>query len=247
MALKRLVLSVAGALVVGLTASAARPGHYTPPRYEGGAAPPNQVAAVGGGEVFVQVELSEGGAVTNVLPLRITPPFTEPTIETVRRWRFRPAIQEMLPEPDEVPQTIAQNLVKSKVFVAAFFRAPALAGPTLGAEPSDVGTAAGDMSYAMSTALPNYPVNMRMDGTVVVEVHVDTNGSTRETRIVQSTPGFDGPALSAAANWSFRPARVNGALTDSYAYICFGFRAPVAIPSRSGLAAPTPTLTRIGE
>src|SRR4029077_21018402 len=97
MILKRAVLISVVGVVVGLTASAATPGRFTPPRYQGGSSPANQIAAVGGGEVFVQVELNESGAVTNVVPLRITPPFTEPTIDAVRRWRFRPATQEMIP------------------------------------------------------------------------------------------------------------------------------------------------------
>ena len=235
MDLKRIVLSLAA--LVGLTASAATPGKYTPPRYQGGSAPPNQLAAVGGGEVFVQVELSPTGTITNLMPLRITAPFTQSVLDTVQQWRFKAAIQEMVPAAGEIPQTIAQDLVKSRVFVAAMFRAPTLAGPTIGAAPSDVASAASDVASPTSTTLPVYPVNMRIDGTVIVEVHVGTNGAMLDTIVVQSTPGFDGSAVNALGNWSFRPARVNGVLTDSYLYVCFGFRAPVGPPIKSGADA----------
>jgi TonB family protein len=237
MDLKKPVLSIGACVLMALTASSATPGKYTPPRYQGGSAPPNQIAAVGGGEVFLQVELSPTGAMTNLVPLRSTPPFTQPVLDAVHQWRFKAAIQEMVPEAGEVPQTVAQNLVKSKVFVAAMFRPPTLAGPTIGVAPSDVASPASDMASPTSTALPDYPVNMRIDGTVIVEIHVGSNGATLDTTVVQSTPGFDGSALNAVANWSFRPARVNGALTDSYAYVCFGFRAPVGPPTKSGIEA----------
>jgi TonB family protein len=236
----RSALYVAGSLTIAVTASGAIPAGYTPPRLRGGELPATQIAAVGGGEVLLQVELGENGSITNIVPLRVTPPFTEALIRSVRQWTFAPAIQDMQPEPGEIPQTVSRNLVKSKVLVAAMFRAPVLTGPTLGVAPSDVGSASSDVAVATSTTMPVFPPNAIIDGTVLVEVHVGRNGSVTDARVVQSTrSGFDGAALNAVNSWSFRPARVSGALTDSYAYIAFAFRAPVSGPSPSGRPGPT--------
>ena len=228
----RSALYVAGSLTIAVTVSGAVPAAYTPARLKNGELPATQVAAVGGGEVLLQVELGENGSITNIVPLRVTPPFTDAVIRSVRQWTFAPAIQDMQPEAGEVPQTVSRNLVKSKVLVAAMFRAPTLTGPTLGTGPSDVAAASSDVAFATSTAMPVYPANARVDGTVLVEVHVGSNGSVMDAKVVQSTmPGFDGAAMNAVNNWSFRPARANGAPTDSYAYVAFAFRAPVNGPA----------------
>src|SRR5215831_17728966 len=63
--------------------SAATPGKYTPPRFRGGSTAPNQTAATGGGEVFVEVSLDASGGVSAVTPLRATPPFTESVVNAV--------------------------------------------------------------------------------------------------------------------------------------------------------------------
>ncbi|HMD34589.1 MAG TPA: TonB family protein [Vicinamibacterales bacterium] len=224
---------VASAAIV-LVVSAATPGKYTPPRYRGGVPAPNQVAVTGGGEVFVQVSLDASGGVSAVTPLRATPPFTESVVSAVRRWTFSAAIQEMVPDSDEVPQTVAKKLVASKVFVAALFRPPTLAGGTLGAAPSDVGAASSEMPFALSTTMPAYPPNSMFEGTVLIEGLVTPTGAIKQTRVVQSAGGFESAALAALSSWSFRPARVNGTLTDAYVYVSFGFRPPVGGPSPTG-------------
>src|ERR1051326_2803102 len=226
-------------IALAVLVSGARPGRYTPPRYRSGSAPPNQIAAVGGGEGFLEVDLSASGAVTGIVPLRTTPPFTESVISTVRGWTFSPAVQEMIPDPDEVPQTPANILVKSKVFVAAVFRPPVLNGPSMGVPPKDVGSAPVDMARMFAGVCGTYPPNARFDGTVLVEIHVSTTGAPLDSRVVQSAPGLDGAALAAIAAWSFRPARVNGTLVDSYAYVAFGLRAPVGIGTPTTPVPPT--------
>ena len=236
---------IAAAAAIVLVVSAATPGKYTPPRYRGGAPAPNQVAVTGGGEVFVQVSLDESGGVAAVTPLRATAPFTESVVNAVRRWTFSAAIQEMVPDADEVPQTVAKRLVNSKVFVAAMFRPPTLAGGTLGAAPSDVGAPASEMPFAMSTTMPVYPPNSMFEGTVLIEALVSPIGAVKETRVLQSAGGFESAALAALSAWSFRPARVNGTLTDAYVYVSFGFRPPVG-PAGTGTPTPKGTGTATG-
>jgi TonB family protein len=226
---------LATSAAVVIVVSAATPGKYTPPRFRGGSPAPNQLAATGGGEVFVQVSLDASGGVAAVTPLRATPPFTESVVNAVRRWSFSPAVQEMLPEPNDVPQTPSKDLVKSKVFVAAMFRPPTLAGGTLGVAPSEVGVPSPEMPFALSATMPVYPPNSMFEGTVLLEARVTPTGVVKETKVLQPAGGFESAALAALSSWSFRPARINGTLTDAYVYVSFGFRPPVG---PAGTAAP---------
>ena len=235
MSVRHAACGFAASAALVLVVSAATPGKYTPPRLRGGSPAPNQLAATGGGEVFVEVSLDASGGVAGVTPLRATPPFTGSVVNAVRRWSFSPAVQEMIPDPDEVPQTPSKDLVKSKVFVAAMFRPPTLAGGTLGAAPLEVGVPSADMPFALSTTMPVYPPNSMFEGTVLVEAHVTPTGAVKETKVLQSAGGFESAAVAAMSSWSFRPARINGTLTDAYVYVSFGFRPPVG---PAGTAAP---------
>jgi len=233
MFIRPVAFGLAASTAIVVVTSGATPGTYTPPRYRGGAPAPNQVAVTGGGEVFVQATLNESGSVVGVVPLRATPPFTESVVSAVRQWTFSPAIQEMIPESGEVPQTVAKKLVSSKVFVAAMFRPPTLAGGTVGASPADVGAPSSEMPYAMSTTMPAYPPNSMFEGTVLLEARGSSTGAIKDTKVLQPAGGFETAALAALSSWSFRPARVNGTLTDAYVYVSFGFRPPVG-PAGTG-------------
>jgi TonB family protein len=224
--------ATSAALVV--VASSATPGKFTPPRYRGGSPAPNQLAVTGGGEVFLQVSLNESGGVAAIAPLRATPPFTESVAGAVRRWAFSPAVQEMVPDADETPQTVSKKLVASKVFVAAMFRPPTLTGGTLGAPPADVREPSPEIPFATSTVMPVYPPNSMFEGTVLLEAVIAPAGAIKEMKVLQAAGGFESAALSALSSWSFRPARVNGTLTESYVYVSFGFRPPVGSAGTGG-------------
>jgi TonB family protein len=177
--------------------------------------------------VIVEAEVTDAGVVTGVRPIRITPPFTETVTTSVRQWRFSPAIQELNPDPDE-SQVIVKRPVKSKVLVAAMFRAPLLNnGPTLGTAPKDVAIPSDDIPFPTMTVMPLYPVRALFDGTVLVEVQVGIDGRVLDTKVLQSGAVFDGPAIDAVKQWVFRPARVRSVPSFSFAYVSFAFRQPI--------------------
>jgi TonB family protein len=62
---------------------------------------------------------------------------------------------------------------------------------------------------------------------VLIEVRVDPNGSVVEATVRQTSPPFDDAALSAAGQWTFRPARVGGRAVTSLVYIMFACPMPV--------------------
>jgi outer membrane biosynthesis protein TonB len=53
-----------------------------------------------------------------------------------------------------------------------------------------------------------------------------------EATALGSAPPFDAPALAAAKQWRFRPARINGRATATYVYLVFGFPEPITTKTR---------------
>jgi TonB family protein len=120
--------------------------------------------------------------------------------------------------------------VESKVLVAGIFRAPSINTPTLGEPPADTGIIPSEETpLPVITATPPYPPLARDAGVVLIEVRVDPGGRVADARTIRSSPPFDEPALDAARQWTFRPARVRGSSVTALAYIVFGFRPPITI------------------
>lgn len=196
---------------------------FTPARLAGGAPPGLAPMAVGGGQVILELSIDARGTVEKVRTLRSTPPFTQMLLDTVDHWSFVPATDHPIGRDDR-PESL-QN-VPSKVIVAAFYRAPALQGPTQGEPPADVATPSADVPFPSVTAEAAFPPDAHSGGVVMIEARVSPGGAISTTRVVRSAPPFDRPALAAARQWRFRPPRIGGS-TESYAYLIFGFPQPV--------------------
>lgn len=202
--------------LIALTAQNA----FTPARYLAGPLPMVPIQAVGGGEVFLEVRVSEAGRVDEVTALRVTPPFTAPLIAAVKQWQFRPAEEE-------------QRRVRSRVLVAGLFRPPTLNTPTLGALPVDVAEGSAEIPRPAAAAVaPLHPPEALFGGIVLVEVEINAAGVVTKTAVLRSAPPFDGPAVAAARQWAFRPALRQRRPVASVAYIVFGFQQPVTTPRR---------------
>lgn len=221
---RRVGLAAAVLVVAGITvARAGALPSWQPARFVGGSIPQPGTIAVGGGEVLLEVTVSERGVLTNVRPLRVTPPFADMLIAAIRGWDFSPAIDASARGAS--PATPLR--VASKVLVGAVFRPPAMVGPTLGETPKNVERAGNDVPFPLTTTMPVYPTHARSGASVLVELHVGTDGAVTDATVVQSAPPFDEPARSAALAWRFRPAVVDGRAVESLVYIVFGFPTPV--------------------
>ena len=198
---------------------------YAAARYAAGAVPGLAPMAVGGGQVIVELTVDPGGHVEKVTTLRSTPPFTDLLMQTVRSWSFSPASEDRVGS-DGKPLGIRN--VASKVIVAATYRAPALAGPTHGERPVNLAAASPDVAFPAVIREPPFPVKALDSGVVLIEARVTAAGAVAEARVIGSAPPFDEPALAAARQWQFRPARVPDH-ADTYAYLIFGFPQPITI------------------
>jgi TonB family protein len=224
-------LMQAGLVVACVTAGVFAQASWKPAKFRDGTRPVTPVQAVAGGEVFVEATVTAAGRVGDLTPLRTTPPFTQYVLDAVRGWQFQPA-EQMIPKVPGDPSSIVAEPVESKVLVACVFRPPTLNSPTVGEPPKDVQPGTDAVAVPLSTVTPLYPPLAIADGTVLVQVTVGVNGRVVNATTVRSAPGFDESALTAARQWTFRPARIRGRLEESFAYIVFGFRQPVTSPSR---------------
>jgi protein TonB len=65
----------------------------------------------------------------------------------------------------------------------------------------------------VSRVRPEYPEELRrrgIEGTVMVQVLVATDGLVEDVRIVKSIPDLDPYAVAAAREWKFKPALAGG-------------------------------------
>lgn len=196
-----------------------------PPAYRAGQMPALPVMALGGGDVFVELTVSDRGAVKAVRPLRITDGYTELVLDAVSTWQFTPA-EELIDPRDRTPGGPATRAVESTVLVAALFRPPAVyGGNTLGEPSVDVANPSPDVPFPVATAMPALPLNFRDPGVVMMEARVDDAGAVTDARIRRPFPPFDQAALDSAGQWRFRPGRL---AASSRVYLLFGFRLPDA-------------------
>ncbi len=199
----------------------AAPEQPTPARYVSGELPAVPVQALGGGQVFLELAVTAAGSVGGATILRATPPFTDAVVNAIQGWRFDPA------RDTDGPKEPLHD-VASTVLVAALFRPPTmLNGPVAGTPPKDVGTASIATPLPGSIIGPAFPAKAMASGLVLVEADVAAAGAVIDARVIVSAPGFDEPALNAARQWTFRPARLHGRAAPSVVYLMFGFRQPV--------------------
>jgi protein TonB len=57
---------------------------------------------------------------------------------------------------------------------------------------------------------PDLARSARVDGTVILEAVVDTNGSVTQLRVVRSVPLLDQAALDAVRQWRYAPSVYGG-------------------------------------
>jgi len=203
---------------------------WSPPRLEEGILPvaPDMLIAVSGGEVFLELSLSSKGTVSEMRVLRSTPPFTEVVLEAVRGWTFLPAERTIPPPPGSSTAVARIVPVESRVLVAFVFTRPALLRPTLGSSsPADIEAPTAAIAAPVDWPTPGFPPRALLSGTVLTRLTVDTAGNVADAEVVQPADGFTEVAMRAARQWSFRPARIDGRVEQTNAYVAYAFRPPL--------------------
>jgi outer membrane biosynthesis protein TonB len=209
--------------VAGLPAGG--PAEGTPARFRSGPIPPLPALAVGGGEVLLEVEVSEEGVVGAITILRAAPSFIPPVTAAVKQWRFEPA--KKLAQPDDPDTAPALVDADSSVLVVAVFRPPAVLGPARGEPTATVGAPTTGIPFPTVLAPPPWPPLARDGGVVLVEARVDGRGMVVTAEKLDGAPGFDDAALGTVRAWTFLPARSPDVPAESYVYAILGFPTPI--------------------
>jgi TonB family protein len=221
------VVTVAIFAVAWMTLLAAPAFH--PAKYQSGTIPPlPPPTVVGGGEVWLELDVTSTGAVRGTKLLRTTPPYGDVLAAAAKSWRFTPAEEEKVPAPAS-PTEPKFRSIDSTVLLVSIVRGPTYySGATLGDSPRNLAAAVDGTPVPQSTPPASYPPLARQAGQVLIETTIGINGRPSGSRVLQSTPPFDEFALEALRGWSFRAARVSGLTSPVFAYVAFGFREPVA-------------------
>jgi len=186
--------------------------------------------------------LPKGSAlVPDVRPARpVTPePKPEPTPQPEMVAEIDvPEPIEILPEPEDAESIQMGSLTGSEFGVAEGMEGGALGGQ-VGGVPGGVlggvvgGTGTGPvMDYdrpprPIRITQPRYPQEAfvkKVEGTVLVEILIDSEGRVVKARVIQSIPLLDGAALETVYQWRFSPAMKNGRAVATVANAPVRFR-----------------------
>jgi outer membrane biosynthesis protein TonB len=215
----------------GLLASvvAAAPGgqdpEAKPARYRSGPLPPLPALAAGGGEVFLEVEVTEEGTIGGIATLRATPSFTDQVVAAVRQWGFDPATKVERPDAPDLPPTVGPTT--STVLVVAVFRPPTILAPARGEPSRDLAPPSTAIPFPSLVQPPPWPPLARDGGLVLVEARVDGRGTVAAADVLDGMPGFHAAALETVRGWTFLPVRAPDVPEEAYVYILLGFPTPV--------------------
>ena len=76
---------------------------------------------------------------------------------------------------------------------------------------------------------PEYPpiaIASKIQGVVILETTIDTNGRVMTARVLRSVPLLDEAALQAVSQWEFEPTLVNGVPTPVIMTTTVNFQLP---------------------
>jgi TonB family protein len=176
------------------------PLHQETPRY-----PPGTAASAQQGEVWLQVVVLPNGTVGDVV---IKKPLDQGQLDAEARraaqlWLFKPALRNGQPVPVYTTLILTFRQRGEGAPVAQAF-ADAYPTTTAGLVAPRVLTSS-DVKYTPEA------MSRKVQGDVVVEAVIDTDGSVRATRVVKSLePALDDQAEAVVKSWTFAAATLNG-------------------------------------
>lgn len=144
------------------------------------------------GRVFLEVTPDAEGRAVSVRPLRGVPALVDAAAKAVMAWRFSTTGEpgafmvgvNVAPRPEPPPPAEARR-------VGAGVSPPA-------------------KTRHVSPFYPSEARCARLEGTVVLEVTIGTDGKVLDGRVLRSVPGLDLAALDAVLQWQFEPVVVEG-------------------------------------
>ena len=170
------------------TPVAARLSIAPPPRQ------PNQTIETG--LVLLNFTIGTTGEPSQIEQSQGMPPFVEPSIEAVRKWRFQPLQKDETAFP-----ATAVLLFRTRTLLPDH---PYVLDMPAQSSPAD--------SPPQPTKIidPGYPAQSVAEGVVVLEMEIDASGRVQKTDVIDDVPSLTWAATHAASQWTFKPAMQGG-------------------------------------
>jgi len=172
------------------------------------------------GFVTLDVSVSASGAAQGVTVVRDSAPLTAAAESGINSWQFTPATAD--------GQTVAGVVRVDVAFNPYNPSGVGLSGESL--QPS-TGGAGGDFQPAkvLKANYANYPPNTVAYGTIVMQVHVSSDGQIHRVSVVSGKiGGLVGAATKAVKTWSFAAATYKGQAVGSDVVVAYVFASPQA-------------------
>lgn len=209
--------------------------HYVAPEY-----PQEALAARVGGIVIVELALGADGVVTDARILKSIPLLDQAALDAVRQWRYEPratpamlttTVNFVLPSRPAsgveggVPGGVPGGVVGGAEGGVVAGVPGGVAGKIDSAEPVRVG---GDIEAPkrIHNVDPIYPPEAqaaRVQGVVIIDVTVGTNGKVTDARVLKSIPSLDEAALDAVKQWEFTPTVLNNVAVPAIVTVTVNF------------------------
>lgn len=195
------------------------------------------------GVVILEATIDPEGSVAGVRVLRSVPLLDQAAIDSVRQWKYAPAMLNGAPVSVmmtvTVNFTLASNLATNRVApqtpgadrtaeqrlearIAAMerlLRDGQQFDNNVNVDDGSVPRVGGDIREPRKVrdVRPEYPRIARavgVSGVVILEATIDAQGNVSDVRILRSVPMLDEAAVDAVRQWQYEPVMINGAATS---------------------------------
>lgn len=174
--------------------------------------------SVAWGLVVLEVSLDASGNVIDVSPIHAIPSLTEPSIKSIRTWKFHPATLDNKPVPSRTLVAVMFDSGNGPGQNPSTPHAPE--EPTAGAPPPD------HLVEVVSPANAIQGWTAAGPGSVVLKAKVTAESSIESLIVVRDSPPYTHAAMQALPKWEFKPAQFGGKSVFSYVAVAFVFRPP---------------------
>lgn len=171
------------------------------------------------GFVTLNVIVDSSGTLQKTMVVRDVPPLTDAVQNSVKTWQFSPAMESGQPVNGVVQVNVAFNP----------FNPSGVGLPGAPLQPPD-SNGGGDFHPAnlQSASYATYPPNTVAYGTVVLQLHVGSDGKVHKVASIGGKAELSTPSIAAAKTWGFSPATYKSKPVASDVVVVFVFAPPQA-------------------
>jgi TonB family protein len=173
------------------------------------------ILSVAYGPVILEASVGADGGVTEVVATHSIASLSEPSIQAIRNWKFKPA-------------TLDEKPVESRVTIAVLFNSHIGEPFPVAVHAQEQHPRKGETAYESPevVAVEGAPVGNAIvgDGSVVLQAKITSSGEMLYASVVRDSPPFTPLALKAVQNWKFKAGKFGGAPITATIPVVFVFQ-----------------------